>query len=67
MIRFCKLLTIAVLIFPTIGFTQNGGEVLVDLESISFPNMPSHNKRLISILELPFYDDFSRGLHYPAP
>ena len=67
MIRFFKLLIITVFILPPVGFAQVGGEVLVDLESVTFPKTLQPHKKSLSILEIPFFDDFSRGLHYPAP
>jgi hypothetical protein len=46
---------------------QSGREVLVDLESYPIPFVPELSLKNTETLELPFFDDFSRGLHFPAP
>ncbi|MDX9848704.1 MAG: T9SS type A sorting domain-containing protein [Tenuifilaceae bacterium] len=64
-----RTLGVALLLFiflPGIAQPQSGGEVLVGLESLSIPSAPIQKRVTKSVLELPFFDDFSRGLSYPV-
>jgi hypothetical protein len=55
------------LIFANYSQAQTGKEVLVELESMPMGNAPVDIVKNEEILELPFFDDFSRDLHYPTP
>lgn len=64
-----RSLSVALLLFIFslgIAQSQSGGEVLVGLESMCIPSAPIQKRVTKSVLELPFFDDFSRGLSYPA-
>ena len=66
MIRsFCILTLFAILSLGGV-YAQSGGEVLVDLESIPLTPNKTVQPKAKSTIELPFYDDFSRGLSYPV-
>lgn len=50
-----------------VSIAQKGGEVLVDLETTPVSSKHFSNKQSRGVLNLPFFDDFSRGLPYPVP
>lgn len=66
MINFRRLLIIVSIFLPGTLFSQEGKEVIVDLESLPFTENKTAHKNRLSILELPFFDDFSRDLPYPS-
>jgi hypothetical protein len=45
---------------------QQGKEILVDLESLPKSIIPEIQKEYKGSMELPFFDDFSRGLRFPS-
>jgi len=49
------------------ALAQNAGELIVDLESMPVSNGSVFNSKSIKQIELPFFDDFSRGLSHPSP
>ncbi|MFP4555982.1 MAG: T9SS type A sorting domain-containing protein [Bacteroidales bacterium] len=46
---------------------QKGGELLVDLETSPILKSEYAIKQSKAVLDLPFFDDFSRGKHSPVP
>jgi hypothetical protein len=66
MINFFRLLLLGVIAVPHIALAQQGGEELVDLESIPLSVSQPIQPAVKSVIDLPFYDDFSRGLGYPV-
>jgi len=66
MIRTLCFLVLIAIIPPGVVLAQSGNEVLVDLESIPISVSRPMQPQAKSTLELPFYDDFSRGLSYPV-
>lgn len=66
MIKTYWLLFLSVMLIPRVAVAQQGGEELVDLESISLSATQPIQPTAKSAINLPFYDDFSRGLSYPV-
>jgi hypothetical protein len=64
-IGFKTLFTLLMFI-PFTAFCQKGTEVLVDIESTPLIKNVVSQKKSKGILALPFFDDFSRGISYPA-
>jgi hypothetical protein len=64
-----RIFTILVYCLFVIGSlkAQQAKEILVGLESLPTYPIPEIQKAQKSSLELPFFDDFSRGLFYPTP
>ena len=65
MISWFRVFAFCFVLVPALAFSQEGGEVLID-----FPWQVESKAKSVyaakSVLELPFYDDFSRGLSYPV-
>ena len=67
MIKFKCLLIILSVFLPGLLFSQIGKEVVVDLETLPSVKNTTLQKHRLSVVELPFFDDFSRDLPYPSP
>lgn len=67
MIKYFWLSVFLLLILPSTLSAQQGDEVLIDLESVAISNGDLLvQKSSKSVVELPFFDDFSRGNASPS-